>query len=211
MKELGLVQRRRNATRTTDSNHQLSTYPNLVRGLTVERPDQVWASDITYVRLRHEHVYLAVVLDLFTRDVRGWHLGRSLESGLAVEALKQALAGGRPEIHHSDQGRQYADARYRRLLHGVRLSMSRKGEPTENGYVERLMRTIKEEEIRLSDYDDYADARRQIGRFLDEIYRRKRIHSALGYLTPAEFEQHWTEHGNQTGIPDKYLRKTVQI
>ena len=107
-----------------------------------------------------------------------------------------ALKHGRPEIHHSDQGGQYANERYRALLDGVRLSMSAKGEPIENGYAERLMRTIKEEEVRLSDYDDYADARTQISRFLGDVYRHKRIHSALGYLTPAEFERNWNEKRN---------------
>ena len=213
MRELGLLQRRRRAPRTTNSDHGQRRYPNLVQGLEVTRPDQVWAADITYVRLRHEHVYLAVLMDLFTRDVRGWHLGRTLDTSLTIAALDMALTRGRPEIHHSDQGVQYADSRYVRLLDGVRISMSRKGEPTENGHVERLMRTIKEEEVGLSDYDDYADARAQIGRFLGDVYRHKRIHSALGYLTPAEFERKWNANRNtdETQIPNKYREKSVQV
>ena len=210
MCELGLTQRRRHAPRTTNSDHGLQRFPNLVRDVVVERPDQVWAADITYVRLRNEHVYLAVVMDLFTRDVRGWHLGRTLDSSLTMSALTMALSRGRPEIHHSDQGVQYADSRYVRLLDGVRISMSRKGEPTENGHVERLMRTIKEEEVALSDYDGYGDARSQIGTFLDEVYRHKRVHSALGYLTPAEFERRWHEEQN-TDLPNNLNRKRVRI
>ena len=210
MRELGLTQRRRPAPRTTNSDHGLQRFPNLIDGLPVTRPDKVWAADITYVRLRHEHVYLAVVMDLFTRDVRGWHLGRTLDSSLTMSALTMALSRGRPEIHHSDQGVQYADSRYVRLLDGVRISMSRKGEPTENGHVERLMRTIKEEEVALSDYDGYADARCQIGTFLDGVYRHKRIHSALGYLTPAEFERRWHEEQN-TDLPNNLNRKRVRI
>ena len=211
MGELGLVHHRRRAPRTTNSDHALHRYPNLIRDLAVTRPDQVWAADITYVRLRHEHVYLAVVMDLFTRSVRGWHLGRTVDAELTITALTRALSQGRPQVHHSDQGVQYADARYIRLLGEVQISMSRKGEPTENGHVERLMRTIKEEEVRLSDYDTYADARQQIGRFLDEVYQHKRIHSALGYLTPAEFEHTWNEHQMRTDIPNKLIQKCVQI
>ena len=211
MGELGLVHHRRRAPRTTNSDHALHRYPNLIRDLAVTRPDQVWAADITYVRLRNEHVYLAVVMDLFTRNVRGWHLGRTVDAELTITALTRALSRGRPDIHHSDQGVQYADSRYIRLLGEVQISMSRKGEPTENGHVERLMRTIKEEEVRLSDYDTYADARQQIGRFLDEVYQHKRIHSALGYLTPAEFEHTWNEHQMRTDIPNKLIPKCVQI
>lgn len=210
MHELGLVQKPQRGCRTTNSVHGLPRYRNLVRDLVVERPDQVWVADITYVRLRHESVYLAVVMDVFTRNVRGWHLGRTLDAGLTISALEMALAGRRPEIHHSDQGVQYADARYTRLLDGVAISMSAVGRPTENGHAERLIRTIKEEEVSLSEYDGYADARNQIGRFLDEVYRHKRIHSALEYSTPAEFEQRWNEL-HMTGIPNNNNTKTVQL
>jgi putative transposase len=179
--------------RTTDSNHDFPRWPNLVEALEVVRPDQVWAADITYIRLRRDFVYLAVIMDVFTRLIRGWHLGRGLDGGLTLTALERALAHGRPEIHHSDQGVQYAAADYVQRLLGVgaQVSMAAVGEPRENGFAERLMRTIKEEEVDLSEYLDYADARRQLGRFLDAVYNHKRIHSALGYLTPAEFEQQW--------------------
>ncbi len=179
--------------RTTNSNHDFPRFPNLVEDLEVVRPDQVWVADITYIRLRQDFVYLAVIMDVFTRLIRGWYLGRSLEGDLTLVALKRALKKHQPEIHHSDQGVQYAASDYVDCLLGVpaRISMAAVGEPRENGFAERLMRTIKEEEVDLSEYQDYADAYRQLGRFLDAVYNKKRIHSALGYLTPAEFEQQW--------------------
>jgi len=179
--------------RTTDSSHAYPRFANLVEGLETERPDQVWVADITYVRLRKEFIYLSVIMDVFTRCVRGWHLGRSLEQELAMAALEMAFERGCPEIHHSDQGVQYAATAYVEMLkaRGVKISMASVGEPEENGYAERLMRTIKEEEVDLSEYEDFGDAMRGLGRFLDDVYNRKRIHSSLGYLTPAEFEQQW--------------------
>jgi putative transposase len=179
--------------RTTDSNHAFPRYANLVEGLEVVRPDQVWVADITYIRLKQEFVYLAVIMDVFTRLIRGWHLGRGLDASLTLAALDRALATRQPEIHHSDQGVQYACHEYVARLQAVdaQISMAAVGEPEENGFAERLMRTIKEEEVDLSDYQGYADAWRQLGRFLDDVYNRKRIHSSLGYLTPLEFEQRW--------------------
>jgi transposase InsO family protein len=196
MAELGIRGRRPvRRKRTTDSNHGFPRYPNLVADLAVERPEQVWVADLTYIRLRQEFVYLAVVMDVFTRLVRGWQLGTSLDGGLALTALERALARGRPEVHHSDQGVQYAATAYVARLHavGAQVSMAAVGEPRQNGYAERLMRTIKEEEVELTEYRDFDDARDQLGRFLDAVYNVKRIHSALGYLTPAEFEQQWRQ------------------
>jgi putative transposase len=194
MAELGLQGKApARRVRTTDSAHAFPRYPNLVEGLAVERPDQVWVADITYVRLRAEFVYLAVLMDVFTRRIRGWELSRSLDQSLTLAALGRALRFGAPEVHHSDQGVQYAATDYVRRLtaRGVAISMAAVGKPEENGYAERLMRTIKEEEVALTEYQDFADARRQLGRFLDAVYNRKRIHSSLGYLTPEEFEQQW--------------------
>jgi putative transposase len=194
MHELGLcAEAPARRVRTTNSDHPFPRYPNLVEDLEVNRPDQVWVADITYIQLRKEHVYLAVLMDVFTRSIRGWHLGRSLEQELTITALKRAFERGHPEIHHSDQGVQYAATAYVEMLkeEGAEISMASVGEPKENGYAERLMRTIKEEEVDLSDYEDFAAAWSQLGRFLDDVYNMKRIHSSLGYLTPSEFEQQW--------------------
>jgi putative transposase len=179
--------------RTTDSQHTLPRYPNLVADLEIMRPEQVWVADITYIRLRTEFVYLAVLMDVFTRNIRGWHLGRNLDQGLTLAALERALVVAVPEIHHSDQGVQYAATAYVERLQtlDVELSMADVGAAWQNGYAERLMRTIKEEEVHLSEYRDFADAQRDIARFLDDVYNVKRIHSALGYLTPREFEERW--------------------
>ncbi len=179
--------------RTTNSQHAFPRYPNLVQDLSVTHPDQVWVADITWIHLRHEDVYLAVIMDVFTRMIRGWYLSRSLDHTLTCAALHRALVTHTPEIHHSDQGVQYAASEYTDLLHavGVQISMAEVGAAWQNGYAERLMRTIKEEEVDLSEYEDYHDAMQQLGRFLDEVYLHKRIHSSLGYLTPAEFESDW--------------------
>lgn len=194
MHELGICgEAPQRKPRTTNSDHPYPRFPNLVEGLEAKHPDQVWVADITYIKLRKEFVYLSVIMDMFTRRIRGWHLGRSLEQELTLTALRRAFEHGRPEIHHSDQGVQYAATAYIELLktREVKISMASVGEPEENGYAERLMRTIKEEEVDLSEYEDFRDAMRGLGRFLDDVYNRKRIHSSLGYLTPAEFEQQW--------------------
>ena len=196
MRELGLQgPQRRKSPRTTNSRHSFPRYPNLVQDLEVVRPDQVWVADITYIRLGQGFVYLAVLMDVFTRSVRGWHLGRSLDQELTLTALRKALACAKPGIHHSDQGVQYAATAYVELLEemGVAISMAEVGEVTQNGYAERLIRTIKEEEVDLSEYEDYTDAVIQLGRFLNDVNMRKRIHSSLGYLTPAELEAQWRQ------------------
>lgn len=191
----------RKRKRTTNSDHPFPRYPNLVQGLEVVRPDQAWVGDITYVRLHREFVYLAVLLDVFTRCIRGWYLGRSLSQELTLTALQRALAQCLPEIHHSDQGVQYAATGYVQLLEkaGARISMAQVGQAWQNGYAERVMRTIKEEEIELSEYENYWDAYWQIGQFLEDVYMKKRIHSSLGYLTPVEFENQWLA---QQGVPE---------
>ena len=176
--------------RTTFSQHPFGRYPNLLPNTLVCRPDQVWVGDITYIRVQAEFLYLAVLMDLFTRAIRGWELARHLTEALTTVALERALASHRPEIHHSDQGIQYAAGGYIAQLKAVEahISMAAKGQPTQNAYAERLIRTLKEEEVYLHDYLDFDDAYRHIGRFLDEVYMTRRVHSALGYLTPAEFE-----------------------
>lgn len=210
MGELGLqIQRKGRLPRTTNSRHGFPRYPNLVEGLEVVQPEQVWVADLTYIRLGRGFVYLAVLMDVFTRSIRGWHLGRDLDQELTLTALRKALSLSRPEIHHSDQGVQYAATAYVGLLEegGVAISMAEVGEVTQNGYAERLIRTIKEEEVDLSEYRDYGDAYRQIGRFLEDVYMHKRIHSSLGYLTPVEFERQWL--GSGTPLPVVLTKKEL--
>lgn len=200
MHELGLVQKNKRKTyKTTQSGHGFGRYPNLVQALAIVQPEQVWVADITYIRLQHEWVFLAVLMDVFTRNIRGWHLTRGLDLSLTQVALERALQSYCPEIHHSDQGIHYAAPAYVHHLERshIQVSMSEVGAAWQNGYAERLMRTIKEEEVTLSEYRDYAEAYQQLGHFLDEVYTRKRIHSALGYLTPVAFEQQW--RARQTG------------
>ena len=145
------------------------------------------------MRLQQDFVYLAIILDVFTRSVRGWCLSRLLDQELTLTALRRALLKGQPDIHHSDQGVQYAAYDYTDLLkaHGIQISMAAVGKAEENGYAERLMRTIKEEEVDLSEYLNFTDALNQIGQFIEDVYMTKRIHSSLGYLTPVEFESTW--------------------
>jgi transposase InsO family protein len=184
---------KRRKYRTTDSQHPHPRYPNLVQGLEVVFPDQVWVADITYIRLQQEFVFLAVVLDVFTRAVRGWHLSRRIDQQLSLAALQMALQNRWPQIHHSDQGIQYAGLAYIEWLkvHAIQISMAAVGKAQENGYAERFMRTIKEEEVDLSEYCDFDEALSQIGHFIEVVYNRKRIHSSLGYVTPVEFELAW--------------------
>jgi putative transposase len=172
MAELGLTaQPVRRKVRTTNSAHPFPRYPNLVQNRRARCPDEIWVADITYVRVRREFVYLAVLMDVFTRAIRGWALGRTLEGSLTRQALRQALRLGHPAIHHADQGVQYAASGYVATLEAVgsQISMATVGEPTENGYAERLMRTIKEECVSLTESDDFPDAQAQLGRFLDQI------------------------------------------
>jgi transposase InsO family protein len=196
-----LLQQLRRSVRTTDSRHGYGRYPNLVQGLAIMRPDQVWVADITYIRLAHEFAYLAILLDVFTRSFRGWEVGASLDSQLTLRPLQRALQGRQPDIHHSDQGVQYAASGYVAQLQacGVQISMARPGQPRENAYAERVIRTIKEEEVYLNGYQDLREARANLATFIDEVYQHKRIHSALGYLTPAEFESQWRRQNPASG------------
>jgi transposase InsO family protein len=178
---------------TTQSQHSFATYPNLVPALSIDRPDQLWVADITYIHVRRDVFYLAVLLDAFSRRVIGWHMDSNLAAQLAVTALRMALAQRTVTpnlVHHSDRGTQYASDAYSNLLkeQGIRISMSRTGNPYDNAKAERFIKTLKYEEIYLNDYDNLAEARFRIGDFLDDVYNHKRLHSKLGYLPPAEFE-----------------------
>jgi len=188
-----LCVRRRKFVLTTDSRHNLRIYQNLAAQITPTAINQLWVADITYIRLRLEFVYLAVVLDAFSRRVIGWALGRTLEAGLAIAALKMALAERKPEaglVHHSDRGVQYASQEYTDLLqlHNAEISMSRKGNPYDNASCESFMKTLKYEEVYRNEYRDFEEARASLKEFLEGVYNQKRLHSALGYLPPAEFE-----------------------
>ena len=181
---------------TTDSNHNHKVYPNLIRGLKITQPNQVWASDITYTQLIDEFVYLSVVLDLFTRKCIGWKLGRHIDTELTLNALAQALEHRwipslHGLIHHSDQGVQYASNQYVNLLkdHDFQISMSRKGNPYDNAFVESFIKTLKYEEVHLNEYETFSDALDNIGRFIDDVYNKKRLHSSLGYKSPDDFER----------------------
>ena len=179
---------------TTQSQHSFTIYPNLVPTLSIDGPDQLWVADITYIHLRRDVFYLAVMLDAFSRRVIGWQMDSTLGAQLTVAALQKALAQRTitPNlVHHSDRGTQYAANVYANLLkeQGIRISMSRSGNPYDNAQAERFIKTLKYEEIYLNEYENFAEARFRIGDFLEEVYNHKRLHSKLGYVPPAEFEQ----------------------
>jgi transposase InsO family protein len=188
-----LCVRKRKFVVTTDSNHGRKVYPNLARDLVLTGMDQLWRADITYIRLREEFVFLAVILDAFSRRVIGWALDRNMEDELTLTALRMALSRrsiqpGR--VHHSDRGSQYASKDYTDLLKAnqIDISMSRKGNPWDNAACESFMKTLKYEEVLRNEYRDLAEAFASIPEFLEKVYNQKRLHSALGYLPPVEFE-----------------------
>lgn len=188
------LRRRKFAVVTTNSNHDRPIYPNLAREMAPTGINQLWVADITYIRLEREFVYLAVILDAFSRRVIGWALDRTLEDELTMEALRMALDSRSPApglVHHSDRGVQYASGEYTGLLkaHQITISMSRKGNPYDNAFCESFMKTLKYEEVHRQEYHDLADARALIEVFLERVYNQKRLHSALGYCAPAKFEQ----------------------
>ena len=188
------LRRRGFVPQTTDSRHSWQVVPNLARGLVLTAIDQLWVADITYVRLREEFAYLAVVLDACSRRVGGWALADHLLASLTLAALQMAIAARRPApgtlIHHSDRGVQYACNDYVDLLtaHAIQPSMSRVGNPYDNAKAESFMKTLKQEEVDGRAYRDAAEARAAIGTFIDRVYNTSRLHSALGYRSPAEYE-----------------------
>jgi putative transposase len=188
-----LCVRKRKFVVTTDSNHGKKVYPNLARKMVLTDVDQLWVADITYIRLREEFVFLAVILDAHSRRVIGWALDRTIEDDLTLRALRMALAQRVIEpglVHHSDRGSQYASGDYTDLLkeNGIEISMSRKGNPWDNAACESFMKTLKYEEVHRNEYRDLNEARSTIRIFLEKIYNQKRLHSAIGYVPPAEFE-----------------------
>lgn len=188
-----LCVRRRKFVLTTNSAHTLKVYPNLAYKMMLTGIDQLWVADITYIRLREQFVFLAVILDAYSRRVIGWALEETLDAQLAVSALRMALLQRNVSsdlVHHSDRGVQYASGEYTQLLqdHGVQISMSRKGNPWDNAACESFMKTLKYEEVYRSEYRNLSEACASISGFLEKVYNQKRLHSALGYLPPAEFE-----------------------
>ncbi|HSB75035.1 MAG TPA: IS3 family transposase [Terriglobales bacterium] len=189
-----LCQIRRRWVKTTDSEHGLRVYPNLLREGRPTGLDAVWVADITYIRLREQFVYLATLMDAFSRRVVGWCLSQEIDRQLVLTALERSLARRQPPlawIHHSDQGVQYVCGAYteRLLAAGAQISMAAKGTPLENAQAERFFRTLKQEEVYLHDYQSFMEAEASIGCFIDEVYNQKRLHSALGYRPPCEFEK----------------------
>jgi putative transposase len=193
-----LCVRRRAFVVTTDSRHNLPVYPNLAHEIKPTAINQLWVADITYIRLLTEFLYLAVVLDAFSRRVIGWALGRTLAAELAVAALRMALIARHPSpglVHHSDRGVQYASTDYTEMLkqHHATISMSRKGNPYDNAACESFIKTLKQEDVCRNEYRDFNEAHARVGEFLECIYNQKRLHSALGYVPPAEFENGATQ------------------
>lgn len=199
------LRRRAYVPTTTNSQHCWPVWPNLVRGIQTTGLNQLWVADITYIRLQEEFVYLAVVLDAHSRRIVGWALERHLGTLLPLQALEGALAQRHPApgmIHHSDRGVQYACSDYVGLLrqHAIQISMSRVGNPYDNAKAESFMKTLKQEEVDGRDYRDLNHMSRSIGEFLENVYNRQRLHSALGYLSPVEFEQTLSAAGTTTGM-----------
>jgi transposase InsO family protein len=182
--------------KTTDSNHNFGYAKNLLPGMRITGPNQVWVADITYIRVLTGFIYLAAILDLFSRRVVGWALSRRIDAELCLAALRDAIERRRPQaglIHHSDRGIQYACAAYQQCLfdHGIVPSMSGKGHAYDNAFMESFFKTLKAEEVYLTEYEDYADAKRRLPEFIEAVYNAKRMHSGISYLAPEEFEELW--------------------
>ena len=202
--------------RTTNSAHGYRVYPNLTQGLILTHPNQLWIADITYIRLVREFVYLAVMVDAFSRRSIGWALSRHIDTQLSLDALTMALRTRSVTaglIHHSDQGVQYAATEYTELLkaHGIAISMSRKGNPYDNATAESFIKTLKYEEVYLNEYETFQDALENIGHFLDTVYNQKRLHSALGYKPPVEFENEFFNSHTNTNALTLNLESTVSF
>src|SRR5262245_16556263 len=195
--------RRRRVVVTTDSEHPWQVYPNLARHMVVSGMNQLWVADITYVRLKQEFIYLAVILDVYSRRVVGWSIDRNLQYNIALDALEHALKQRRPRpglVHHSDRGVQYASNSYVQRLEaqGITISMSRPGNPYDNAWAESFMKTLKAEEVNAARYENLEHARASIGRFIETVYNNRRLHSALGYMSPADFEAQLAERPVET-------------
>lgn len=203
MKKYGLLSQIKKLFKSiTNSQHKFRKYANLIKDLIITKPNQIWAADITYVRLPYGFCYVAVIIDLFSRKIKGWAVSKKLDhQSLTVPALKVALSGNpAPLIHHSDQGVQYACDDYTDLLkeHHIQISMSAKGNPYQNSICESFLKTLKYNEVYLNEYETFQEAAANIERFINQVYNQKRLHSSIGYLPPDEFEQQFiNQESNQ--------------
>lgn len=186
---------------TTDSNHEHEVHPNLIEEMTVDGPNQVWTADITYIRINTGFVYLAVILDLFSRKVVGWSISKRIDGALAINALNMAITQRKPKrgvIHHSDRGVQYLCDAYVEVLNenGIHKSCSRKGNPYDNAWTESFMKTLKYDEIHMREYETFLDVAENVPKFIEEVYNKIRLHSSLNYLPPEEFENKFANEAN---------------
>ena len=200
------AQIRRKFISTTDSKHSYPVFPNLIKGLEVTGINQIWVSDITYIRIGTGFVYLAVILDVYSRRVIGWAISKKIDQNLTFDALQIALSNRNPQpglIHHSDKGSEYANEKYVAELkrYGILVSMSRSGNPYDNAFAESFMKTLKRDEVYLWEYESFIDVAERVPHFIEQVYNKRRVHSGIGYLSPVQFETILSNHHmkNQLG------------